>query len=592
MNIRNKLYTLGLIAILGSIAIFFTTSQFAHTNDELNRAINQVDKLEVRLLNLRRNEKDFLLRSDAKYLDTFQKNSDLFLNLQTELDAIMLKYELGDSNALRTDLLEYKQGFERLVSAYQTLGLNPDSGLWKSYYQALEQAKQQASAEELLALVDFHQQVLAGSVNSTALNQYPELIKAAQSVVVQTKVIGLKYNEGLLGATRSQSHDVEEMFKAFSKTLMQAVDEKQQTMTTIKLSVTIAVVLIILLVIFQISRSINLQVSQLLQVIQRIAESNDISLRAELKGQDEITAVARYFNGLLDKFEHLISGSQTKSHQLYTSTSSMHDELEQVIEQFNIQSDHMGLMATSVQQMVSTISEISESTNIAVNGVNQAARNAEHGRSVVVTTVKNIDLLSSTLQKSQHSIDSLNAFVEKIGGAVSIIQGIAEQTNLLALNAAIEAARAGEQGRGFAVVADEVRSLATRTHQSTEEITRVVANIQSQMSQVVDDIDLCNNQGQETLSASRQLDESLQQILRDMHTIQDNSQRIAAAIEEQGSVMNHVSESISELNTISENNMRSAQQCLIEVDTVSSQAHAMDAAVAEFRTNRQIDRRQ
>ncbi len=376
------------------------------------------------------------------------------------------------------------------------------------------------------------------------------------------------------------------MFNAFSKTLTQAVDDKQKTMTTTKLSVTIAVVLIILLVIFQISRSINLQVSQLLLVIQRIAQSNDISLRAELKGNDEITAVARYFNSLLDKFEHLISSSQTKSHQLYSSTSSMHDELEQVIEQFNVQSEHMGLMATSVQQMVSTISEISESTNIAVDGVNQAARNAEQGRSVVVTTVKNIALLSSTLQKSQHSIGSLNAFVEKIGGAVSIIQGIAEQTNLLALNAAIEAARAGEQGRGFAVVADEVRSLATRTHQSTEEITRVVSNIQSQMSQVVDDIDLCNNQGQETLSASRQLDESLQQILRVMHTIQDNSQRIAAAIEEQGSVMNHVSESIAELNTISENNMRSAQQCLTEVDTVSRQAHAMDEAVAEFRTNR------
>lgn len=591
MNIRHKLYTLGLIAILGSIAIFFTTSQFAHTNDELNRAINQVDKLEVRLLNLRRNEKDFLLRSDAKYLDTFQKNTDLFLNLQTELDAIMLKYELGDSNALRTDLLEYKQGFEQLVSAYQTLGLDPESGLWKGYYQTLKQAKQQASAEELLALVDFHQQVLAGSVNSSALNQFSDLITSAQAVVSQAKVIGLKYNEGLLGATRSQSHDVEEMFKAFSKTLTQAVDDKQKTMTTTKLSVIIAVVMVILLVIFQISRSINLQVSQLLLVIQRIAQSNDISLRAELKGNDEITAVARYFNSLLDKFEHLISSSQTKSHQLYSSTSSMHEELEQVIEQFNVQSDHMGLMATSVQQMVSTISEISESTNIAVDGVNQAARNAEQGRSVVVTTVKNIDLLTSTLQKSQHSIGSLNAFVEKIGGAVSIIQGIAEQTNLLALNAAIEAARAGEQGRGFAVVADEVRSLATRTHQSTEEITRVVSNIQSQMGQVVDDIDLCNNQGQETLSASRQLDESLQQILRDMHTIQDNSQRIAAAIEEQGSVMNHVSESISELNIISENNMRSAQQCLTDVDTVSSQAQAMDAAVAEFRTNRQSDRR-
>ncbi|ENM5738619.1 methyl-accepting chemotaxis protein [Vibrio mimicus] len=586
MNIRNKLYTLGIIAVLGAIAIFFTTSQFAHTNDELNRAINQVDKLEVRLLNLRRNEKDFLLRSDAKYLDTFQKNSDLFLSLQTELDAIMHKYELGDSSALRTDLLEYKQGFEQLVKAYQTLGLDQESGLWKNYYQAMDQAKHQASAEELLALADFHQQVLTGSVNAAALSQYSDLIKAAQAVVVQEKVIGLKYNEGLQGNTRAQSHDVEEMFKSFSKTLTQAVDEKQQTMGTIKLTVTVSVVLVILLGIFQISRSINMRVTQLLLVIQKIAESNDVSLRAELKGQDEITSVARYFNGLLDKFEQLISGSQTKSHQLYTSTSSMHNELEQVIKQFNVQSDHMGLMATSVQQMVSTISEISESTNVAVEGVNQAARNAEHGRGVVVTTVKNIDLLSSTLQKSQHSIASLNAFVEKIGGAVSIIQGIAEQTNLLALNAAIEAARAGEQGRGFAVVADEVRSLATRTHQSTEEITRVVTNIQSQMSQVVDDIDLCNDQGQETLHASRQLDESLQQILRDMNTIQDNSQRIAAAIEEQGSVMNHVSESISELNTISENNMRSAQQCLIEVDTVSSQAHAMDEAVAEFRTTR------
>lgn len=586
MNIRIKLYTLGIIAILGSIAIFFTTSQFAHTNDELNRAINQVDKLEVRLLNLRRNEKDFLLRSDAKYLDTFQKNSDLFLSLQAELDAIMLKYKLGDSNALRTDLLQYKQGFEQLVKAYQTLGLDKESGLLKNYYQALNQAKQQATAEELLALTDFHQQTLAGSVNSTALGQYAQLITAAQAVVAQEKVIGLKYNEGLLGSTRSQSHDVEEMFKTFSETLTKAVDEKQQSMNNIKLAVTITVVLVILLVIFQISRSINLRVSQLLLVIQRIAESNDISLRAEIKGQDEITSVARYFNGLLDKFEELISGSQSKSHQLYTSTSSMHNELEGVIEQFNVQSEHMALMATSVQQMVSTISEISESTNVAAEGVNQAARNAEHGRSVVVTTVKNIDLLSSTLQKSQHSIGSLNGFVEKIGGAVSIIQGIAEQTNLLALNAAIEAARAGEQGRGFAVVADEVRSLATRTHQSTEEITRVVSNIQSQMSQVVDDIDLCNNQGQATLTASTQLDESLQQILRDMSTIQDNSQRIAAAIEEQGSVMNHVSESITELNAISENNMRSAQQCLTEVDTVSRQAHAMDEAVAEFRTNR------
>ncbi len=237
-----------------------------------------------------------------------------------------------------------------------------------------------------------------------------------------------------------------------------------------------------------------------------------------------------------------------------------------------------------MQEMVATIGEISESTNVAVEGVQQAVRNAENGRSVVESTLKNIDQLSTTLQSSQQSIASLNDHVEKIGGAVTIIQSIAEQTNLLALNAAIEAARAGEQGRGFAVVADEVRSLATRTHQSTEEITKVVSAIQAQMSLVISDIDQCNSQGQETLHASHQLDESLRQIITDMSTIQANSERIASAIEEQGIVMNQVSGSIAELNTISENNMHSAQEVLSEVDSVSQQARQMDEAVSEFQT--------
>jgi methyl-accepting chemotaxis protein len=263
----------------------------------------------------------------------------------------------------------------------------------------------------------------------------------------------------------------------------------------------------------------------------------------------------------------------------------MHGELESVISQFNVQADHTTTMATSVQEMVATINEISESTSVAVEGVQQAAGNAQNGRQVVKSTVDNIQQLSSTLGGSQESINSLDKHVDKIGDAVNIIQEIAEQTNLLALNAAIEAARAGEQGRGFAVVADEVRALASRTHQSTEEITKVVTDIQKQMSMVVADIIQCNEQGLNTLKSSESLDGSLAQIIDDMTNIQANSERIASAIEEQGIVMNQVSESITELNSISENNMHSAKQCLAEVDTVSSQAGEMDIAVAEFKTS-------
>ncbi|MCG6382615.1 methyl-accepting chemotaxis protein [Vibrio fluvialis] len=585
MNIKQKLYLLGFIAVMGIISLVITTTHFARQTNELSSAIGLVEKLEIRLLNLRRNEKDFLLRKDAKYLDTFKQNSELFLSMESQLSTILTNHNLASSAALKADLLKYKQGFEQLVGAYQVLGLSDGDALLAKYHALLAQAENGSDAETLLALANFDEAVKAGKMlDMPVLSQYSALVQAARGVIEQEKLIGLAYNEGYLGNTRSLSHNVEEQFKTFSETLTAEVSKIRSELDVIKQIVTVIVVIVILGFIWQISRSINLQVQRLLQVMQNIASTNNVGLRTDLQGRDELTSIGTYFNQLLDKFEHLISGSQAKSHQLTSSTTSMHNELEEVINQFHVQADHTTMMATSVQEMVATIGEISESTNVAVEGVQQAVRNAENGRSVVESTLKNIDQLSTTLQSSQQSIASLNDHVEKIGGAVTIIQSIAEQTNLLALNAAIEAARAGEQGRGFAVVADEVRSLATRTHQSTEEITKVVSAIQAQMSLVISDIDQCNSQGQETLHASHQLDESLRQIITDMSTIQANSERIASAIEEQGIVMNQVSGSIAELNTISENNMHSAQEVLSEVDSVSQQARQMDEAVSEFQT--------
>ncbi|MBL4242156.1 methyl-accepting chemotaxis protein [Vibrio fluvialis] len=585
MNIKQKLYLLGFIAVMGIISLVITTTHFARQTNELSSAIGLVEKLEIRLLNLRRNEKDFLLRKDAKYLDTFKQNSELFLSMESQLSTILTNHNLASSAALKADLLKYKQGFEQLVGAYQVLGLSDGDALLAKYHALLAQAENGSDAETLLALANFDEAVKAGKMlDMPVLSQYSTLVQAARGVIEQEKLIGLAYNEGYLGNTRSLSHNVEEQFKTFSETLTAEVSKMRSELDVIKQIVTVIVAIVILGFIWQISRSINLQVQRLLQVMQNIASTNNVGLRTDLQGRDELTSIGTYFNQLLDKFEHLISGSQAKSHQLTSSTTSMHNELEEVINQFHVQADHTTMMATSVQEMVATIGEISESTNVAVEGVQQAVRNAENGRSVVESTLKNIDQLSTTLQSSQQSIASLNDHVEKIGGAVTIIQSIAEQTNLLALNAAIEAARAGEQGRGFAVVADEVRSLATRTHQSTEEITKVVSAIQAQMSLVISDIDQCNSQGQETLHASHQLDESLRQIITDMSTIQANSERIASAIEEQGIVMNQVSGSIAELNTISENNMHSAQEVLSEVDSVSQQARQMDEAVSEFQT--------
>ncbi|MFB5141906.1 methyl-accepting chemotaxis protein [Vibrio diabolicus] len=586
MTIRQKLYFLGVIAILGIVALLGTSSHFANKSNELNHAIKLVGDLEIHLLNLRRNEKDFLLRSNDKYLNKFDANVDKFLNTEKELASILTSNELPSSQRFKQDLLAYQKGFQNLVSAYQRYGLDAKSGLLSGYEQALLEAKQRSDHQQLLALVRFDSAVKSGQFNSDLLvGLYaPELIKTGKLVAAQKQVVGVAYNQGLLGETRALSHAVEEQFETFSTALSSAAAKRDEQMSTIKQVITALILGVIFALIWQISRSINTRVNSLLGTIRSISETNNMGLRSDLKGKDELFDISHHLNDLLDKLEQLISGTQEKSAQLTASTDNMHRELEGVMEQFHTQTDHTASMATAVQQMVATIGEISESTSVAVEGVHQAANNAEQGRSVVETTVTNIGQLTSILSNSQQSIGSLNQHVDKIGGAVNIIQEIAEQTNLLALNAAIEAARAGEQGRGFAVVADEVRALASRTHQSTEEITRVVVDIQAQMSTVVADIDQCNDQGQQTLNASEKLDSSLQQIITDMHAIQGNSERIASAIEEQGIVMNQVSGSITELNAISENNMQSAQECLHEVNSVSAQAHDMDEAVAQFKT--------
>ncbi|BDR15811.1 methyl-accepting chemotaxis protein [Vibrio sp. STUT-A11] len=586
MTIRQKLYFLGAIAILGIVTLLGTSSHFASQSNELNHAIKHVGDLEIRLLNLRRNEKDFLLRSDYKYLEKFNDNVDLFLQLEEELAEILTHYDLPSSHQLKTDLLAYQKGFQTLVSAFQEYGLNSESGLLARYEPLLLNAKKVADQKQMLALIHFDNAIKSGQFDRNALNgiDAPELMQVAEQVARQKQIVGTAYNKGLLGKTRSLSHAVEEQFDTFSSMINSEATQREESMTTIKQVITALVLIVLCVLIWQISRSINVRVNSLLTTIKNISESNNISLRSDLAGNDELFDISHHLNDLLEKLERLIQNTQEKSMQLSASTDNMHRELEGVMEQFHSQTDHTTSMATAVQQMVATIGEISESTSVAVEGVHQAANNAEQGRTVVEATVTNIGQLSGILSNSQQSISSLNQHVDKIGGAVNIIQEIADQTNLLALNAAIEAARAGEQGRGFAVVADEVRALASRTHQSTEEITRVVTDIQAQMSAVVSDIDQCNDQGQQTLSASEQLDASLQQIITDMHTIQGNSERIASAIEEQGIVMNQVSDSINELNVISENNMQSAKECLLEVDSVSAQAHDMDDAVAEFKT--------
>lgn len=586
MNIKKKLYSLGMFSIFGMISLLFTTSQFVDTTAQMSQAKQITKELEVRLLNLRRNEKDFLLRSDLKYLDKFDTNYNKFLASEAQLNVVLSDLGLVNSTRLRQDIETYYTSFVQLVKANEVIGLARDKGLLGQFYAQLDNISATANAEQKVELYRFNDLIEKGEFDPNVLTvNSSELLDAAKQVVAQKRIIGLKHNEGLLGETRSASHAIENQFAEFSEVLDREAQQEMDQRSLINNILCITLLLTIIVFSWLIVRSIIGKIESLLAVIRNIVDSNDVSIRSHLDGKDELGKLGQYFNQLLDQLESLIAASQSKSLQLTQSTSNMHDELVSVIKQFEVQANHTSTMTASVQEMLLTIGEISESTSVAAEGVHQAKVNADKGREVVVDTIDNITRLSERLSSSQDSISSLNHHVDQIGDAVNIIQGIAEQTNLLALNAAIEAARAGEQGRGFAVVADEVRALASRTHQSTTEITSVVTAIQSQMHASMTEIGECNQQGQLTLKDSEELDGSLQLILSDMESIQGNSERIASAIEEQGVVMAQVSDSITELNTISNDNNASAQHCLVEVDKVAEQANDMDRAVAQFKTS-------
>lgn len=580
MKIKHQLIILGSLSLMAILAVLASSTYFAKHAENLSSAITQLGRLEVTLLNLRRNEKDFLLRKDEKYLDKFTKNTALFLEQKRELDQTLSESGVNLPNQLEQELASYRDTFTRLVAAYKQLGLSQQAGLLGQFMTELDK---QMMSQPSVALVELERAVLSGSELTVAPTGIAYLDQISEEVLAQRSTIGFKYNQGLLGDTRSRSHSIETDFEAFNQTMVTALDEAVESLTTIKWTISVGLILAIIALILTILRSISRDVDLLQASISRIAQDNDLTHRVNVKGNNEIASIGQAVNLLIDSFKHLIADTQQQSSQLKNSSASMSAELQNVVEQLHNQSDHTNSMATAVQQMVTTIDEISQTTHHAADVVNQASSNSEQSRQFVDDTVSNIQSLSAVLAESNNEIRSLNDHVGKIGGAVHIIQDIAEQTNLLALNAAIEAARAGEQGRGFAVVADEVRALASRTHQSTEEITNLVSAIQSQMTTVVDDIEQCNTQGAETLSASAKLDTALQQISDDMTRIQSNSEQIAAAIEEQGIVMNQVGESITDLNQISTDNMNNATACIEEVQKVSNQTQHMDKAISVFK---------
>ncbi|ANH98179.1 chemotaxis protein [Pseudomonas koreensis] len=368
---------------------------------------------------------------------------------------------------------------------------------------------------------------------------------------------------------------------ADAKTASTQAGEHYNSAITGIIAVSVIAALLTVLLAWLLTRSIVTPLNRAVEAAQTIAGGN-LTKAIEIDGKDEparlLEALATMQTNLRKTIEQ-IAGSATQLGAAAEELSAVTEEASRGLQQ---QNDEIEQAATAVNEMTAAVEEVARNAVSTSEASNQSTQAAREGRDQVVKTVDAIQTMTHDVQNTAQMIEGLAAQGRDIGKVLDVIRAIAEQTNLLALNAAIEAARAGEAGRGFAVVADEVRALAHRTAQSTQEIEKMVAGIQNGTGEAVSSMQQSNQRTQTTLEMARAAGVALEQITQSIHQINERNLVIASASEEQAQVSREVDRNLVNIRDLATQSAAGANQTSAATHELSRLAVDLNAMVARF----------
>jgi len=619
LTIKRRLQLNAVVVGLAMVILLCVIIYESRVTLNLNKTIQLAEELNVHALELRKHEKNFLFYKQQEALTSFDKD---FKQLSTKIKKLQeVMQQQGITTAqiehFHTLITNYNNNFSEVVRLQQQIGLNPKDGLYGKLRTAVHEVevllKEQDNFELLSAMLQlrraekdfmlrfdakyltrfnelistFKQKITQADLQSSYKSQISPLIDTYQSafqnlVKAQTQ-LGLDLDSGALGVMRINVEKSDQVVGQIVESTKLEVEKSVDQAQFIAIVVFVISGIIVLALVYFTSHSIIVPIERVYHTINDIRRNNDLSVMIEQTGNDEVTIMTSDFNSLIGDFKNLINEVNTALNTLNVATEHLSESTSATSSGMQEQLHEADMVATAATQMQATIQDISHNTEAAAKKAESTNLSAQQGRNEVDSTVKHIRDLSSSLGNASSVVSQLEKDGETIGSVLDVIRGIAEQTNLLALNAAIEAARAGEQGRGFAVVADEVRSLAQRTQESTSEIEGIINTLQQRTQEVVSIMHQCRSQGDESASQAIKAGDLLGAITEDVQTITEMSTQIAVAIDEQSQVASEVNKNVVRIRDIAQDASEHAVNNAQTSEEVSEQARVLFAAIDKFK---------